>query len=86
MDRFSMINAGKLWVSRAEIQAENPLKSPESAPIHEGGDHRAGSSSPSKSKSQDFHAPTPLTCPHCQGTDVRCIGRVEQKARPAAHG
>ena len=23
-------------------------------------------------------APPPLACPHCQGTDVRCIGRVER--------
>jgi hypothetical protein len=26
-------------------------------------------------------APTPLTCPHCQGTDVRCIGRVERSGK-----
>ena len=23
----------------------------------------------------------PLTCPHCQGTDVRCIGRVERSGK-----
>ena len=23
-------------------------------------------------------APPPLACPHCQGTDLRCIGRVER--------
>jgi hypothetical protein len=23
-------------------------------------------------------APPPLACPHCQGTDVRCIGRVNR--------
>jgi hypothetical protein len=26
-------------------------------------------------------APPPLTCPHCQGTDVRCIGRVERSGK-----
>ena len=26
-------------------------------------------------------APLPLTCPHCQGTDVRCIGRVERSGK-----
>ena len=25
--------------------------------------------------------PPPLTCPHCQGTDVRCIGRVERSGK-----
>jgi hypothetical protein len=26
-------------------------------------------------------APLPLLCPHCQGTDVRCIGRVERSGQ-----
>ena len=26
-------------------------------------------------------APPPLTCPHCQGTEVRCIGRVERSGQ-----
>jgi hypothetical protein len=26
-------------------------------------------------------APPPLTCPHCQGTHVRCIGRVERSGK-----
>src|ERR1019366_4563745 len=26
-------------------------------------------------------APPPLTCPHCQGTNVRCIGRVERSGK-----
>ena len=26
-------------------------------------------------------APPPLACPHCQGTDVRCIGRVERSGK-----
>ena len=26
-------------------------------------------------------APPPLTCPHCQGTEVRCIGRVERSGK-----
>ena len=26
-------------------------------------------------------APPPLTCPHCQGTQVRCIGRVERSGK-----
>jgi hypothetical protein len=26
-------------------------------------------------------APLPLICPHCQGTDVRCIGRVERSGK-----
>ena len=26
-------------------------------------------------------APLPLICPHCQGTDVRCIGRVERSGQ-----
>ena len=25
--------------------------------------------------------PPPLTCPHCQGTEVRCIGRVERSGK-----
>jgi hypothetical protein len=37
-------------------------------------------------------APPPLTCPHCQGTQVRCIGRVDRSgqirlfARPGLSG
>ena len=27
------------------------------------------------------HAPPPLACPHCQGTDLRCIGRVERSGK-----
>ena len=23
----------------------------------------------------------PLACPHCQGTDLRCIGRVERSGK-----
>jgi hypothetical protein len=36
--------------------------------------------------------PPPLTCPHCQGTEVRCIGRVDRSgkiilfARPSLSG
>jgi hypothetical protein len=26
-------------------------------------------------------APPPLTCPHCQSTEVRCIGRVERSGK-----
>jgi hypothetical protein len=26
-------------------------------------------------------APPPLTCPHCQGTEVRCLGRVERSGQ-----
>ena len=26
-------------------------------------------------------APPPLACPHCQGTDLRCIGRVERSGK-----
>jgi hypothetical protein len=26
-------------------------------------------------------APPPLTCPHCQGTEVCCIGRVERSGK-----
>jgi hypothetical protein len=26
-------------------------------------------------------APLPLTCPHCQGTELRCIGRVERSGK-----
>jgi hypothetical protein len=26
-------------------------------------------------------APPPLTCPHCQGTEVRCIGRVDRSGK-----
>jgi hypothetical protein len=26
-------------------------------------------------------APLPLICPHCQGTEVRCIGRVERSGK-----